>query len=80
MNRIRMPATSAGALAFKQCEECDVRLIRVTGHTQYVFNSEHLELREFRKAFSRINDRAKRTIIVLHHLESDTVVKVTVNL
>ena len=80
MNRFRMPGTTVGALAFKQCEECDIRVLRVTARTQYVFNSESLELPDFRKAFSRINDRAGRTMIVLHHLESDTVSKVTVTL
>ena len=79
LNRFRMAGTTVGALAFKQCEECDIRVIRVTGNTEYVFRNERMTLPEFRKALVGVNDRSKKWIIVLHHLESDTVSRVTLN-
>lgn len=79
LNSFRMPGTTAGALAIKTCDECDIQTIRVTGQTQYVFRNEHLTLAEFRKALGGVNQRDKKWIIVLHHLESDTVSRVTLN-
>ena len=76
----RAPATSAGSLAFKQCDHCDLRVIRVTAGTRYVFNKEQLELAEFRQALAGLSDRSHKFVIVLHHLESDTVTSVTLNL
>lgn len=80
LQNFRMAGTSVGALAFKRCDDCDRQVIRVTPGTRYVFNREQVEFAEFRKALTRVNDRASRTIIVLHHLESDTVSAVTLNL
>ena len=79
LNLYRMPATVAGSLAFKECEQCDLRVIRVTEATRYVFNKEPMELADFRKELARINDRSREFVIVLHHLKSDTVTSVTVN-
>ena len=79
LNRFRMAGTSAGALAFKQCEDCDIRILRVTGSTEYVFQNERMELVEFRKALIRVNRRANKWVIILHHLESDVVTRVTLN-
>lgn len=80
MQNFRMAGTSVGALAFKLCDECDQQVIRVTNRTSYVLNRKPVEFAEFRKALNRVNDRGSRTIIVLHHLESDTVSRVTLNL
>ena len=76
----RAPATSQGSLAFKQCDSCDLQVIRVNGATNYVFNRKPVELAEFRKALSGVNNRSSRFVIILHHLESDTVKSVTLNL
>jgi len=37
-------------------------------------------LKAFRKAVFQIRDRAAETIIVLHHLESDTIVSISVTI
>ena len=79
LSSFRMPGTTAGALAFKACAECEMQTIRVTGETQYVFRNEHMTLPEFRKALGGVNQRSTKWVIVLHHLESDTVSRVTLN-
>lgn len=79
LNLYRAPATEAGSLAFKECDHCDLRVLRVNNGTRYIWNNESLELADFRKALARVNDRSNVFIIVLHHLESDTVTSVTLN-
>jgi len=79
LNRFRMAGTSVGALAIKSCDDCDIRVIRVTPSTEYVFRKERMTLPEFRKALVGVNRRSAKWVIVLHHLESDTVSRVTLN-
>lgn len=80
LNLYRSPATSAGSVTFRECANCDLQTVRVTGQTRYVFNNESLDLSEFRRALAGLSDRANKYIIVLHHLESDTTTSVTLNL
>lgn len=80
LSMYRAPATSAGSLAFKQCDSCDLQVLRVSGKTRYVLNNEALKLSEFRKALSGVRDRSHKFVIILHHLESDTVSSVSLNL
>jgi hypothetical protein len=80
LNEFRVPATANSALSFKQCASCDIETIRVTNRTQYIVNNKHLELLEFKKAISRVRDRENKGIVVKHHLESDTIVAVSISL
>ena len=76
----QMAATQNGALSFKECSTCEIQTIRVTNKTEYIINDEQIEQAEFRKAISSVRDRAKETIGVEHHLESDTVLSVYISL
>jgi hypothetical protein len=80
LDEFRVPATANSALSFKQCSSCDVETIRVTNRTQYIVNAERIELLEFKKAISRVRNREDKGIIVKHHLESDTIVSVSISL
>lgn len=80
LNLYRAPATSAGSVAFRQCSNCDQQTVRVTANTQYVFNGEHLDLPDFRRALAGLRDRSNKYVIVLHHLENDTTTSITLNL
>ena len=80
LSMYRMPATTAGSVAFKTCDHCDTQNVRVGANTRYVLNNESISLADFRKALARVNDRRHVFIIVLHHLESDTITSVTANL
>ena len=78
LSDFRVPATPSSGVQFKECAECDAQIIRVTPHTQYRINGKSVELKEFRKSVFQIRDRATTMVIVLHHLESDTVEAVSV--
>jgi hypothetical protein len=73
----RAPTGVNSGLAFKGCAECDTISVRVTPETRYQVNGKALPLDEFRQAAARINNREAVMIIVLHHLESDTIVSVS---
>ena len=78
LSDFRVPATPSSGVQFKECAECEYTIIRVTPHTRYRVNQHTVELKEFRKSVFQIRDRANTMVIVLHHLESDTVEAVTV--
>lgn len=80
LSDFRVPATPSSGVIFKVCEDCDYKTIRVTTKTRYRVNSRAVTLKEFRKSVFQVRDRASKMIIVLHHLESDTVESVSVNL
>lgn len=80
LSDFRAPSTLNGSVTFKECAVCDPLSVRVTPKTQYVINDETVSLKEFRKSIFRIRNRADETIIVLHHLETNTVVSVSVTL
>jgi hypothetical protein len=80
LSEFRVPATANSALSFKQCSSCETETVRVSNRTRYIVNNEHIELLEFKKVISRVRDRENKGIIVKHHLESDTIVAVSISL
>lgn len=80
LDEFRAPATANGSVSFKACSNCQMQLVRVTENTRYTINDEAVRLDDFRKAISHTRDRASKTVIVMHHLESDTVVLINVSL
>ena len=80
LNDFRAPATENGGIAFKPCSSCERRLVRVTAGTRYAVNGRTVRLEDFRKAVNQAHDRDEKTVIVLHHLESDTIESLDVSL
>ena len=78
LSGFRVPATPSSGIIFKECEECDFVTVRVTPNTQYIVNGRSLPLKDFRKAVFQVTHRDTTPVTVLHHLESDTIVSVTV--
>lgn len=75
---LRLPRYEGGTLTFKQCADCEAQTVRVTHGTRFVINGHSVKLKEFRKSLSQVSNRADESVIVLHHLESDTVTSVSV--
>ena len=73
LSDFRAPATENGGIAFKECPDCDRRIVRVTAGTRYAINGSKVRLKDFRKAIVQADDRAEKTVTVLHHLESNTI-------
>lgn len=80
LSDFRVPATPSSGVIFKECADCEAKTVRVTPKTRYEVNGRPVTLKEFRKSVFQIRNRADETIIVLHHLETDTVVSVSVAL
>ena len=80
LSDFRPPATSNGGAAFKECQECERRLVRVTNATRYSVNGKTVRLDQFRTAVATATNRDETLVIVLHHLESDTLTSIDVSL
>lgn len=80
LSDFRVPATPSSAVIFKECSDCESRSVRVTPATRYELNGQTVELKDFRAGIFQVRDRTSVFLTVLHHLESDVVVSVSVNL
>lgn len=67
-------------VTFKACGTCDAQSVRVTPKTSYVINQHTTGFKDFVKALAAARDRERKTVIVMHHLESDTVSSLSINL
>lgn len=74
------PATENGGATFSKCNTCQRQTVRVSGGTRYVVNGSDVRLEDFRKALSQVRSRDDVTLTVVHHLESDTITKISVSL
>ena len=80
LSNFRVPVTVNSSVAFRTCDECELQSSRVNADTQYIINRHAVPLKEFRKAIFNVQDRASTLVIVLQHLESNTVVSVSVTI
>ena len=74
------PVTQNGGVTFKECADCEQIRTRVTPATHYAINNKTVRLEDFRKAVSQVRDRDDHLVIVLHHLESDTIKSLNVSI
>jgi hypothetical protein len=80
LSNFTIPATPSSSVILSQCDDCERIAIRVTPETVYTVNEAAVTLNQFRKIVFEIRDRERETMVVLHHLESDTVRSVSVTL
>ena len=78
LSDVQVPATPSSGIVFKQCAECDPQMVRVTPNTQYKINGQNFTLKEFRKRVFNIRDRSSTFVSVVHHVEADVVLAVSV--
>lgn len=74
------PASPNGMAGFRSCADCKRMNVRVTPETRYVLNRRDVTLRQFRDALAAVTDRDAPTVVVLHHLESDVVLRISTDL
>lgn len=70
------PATPNGGLTLRRCGDCTPQTIRVTETTLYSFDGQQMILDRFRDALAAA-PRNHVMLAVMHHLESDTVLRVS---
>jgi len=80
IENFRAPITRHGVAAFKTCDSCDQLSVRATADTRYVVNGKSVTLRKFRDALVLAGGNINAPVIVLHHLESDTLVSISVKI
>ena len=80
MSDFRAPGTVGGTAAFKTCESCDSRAVRVSADARFIVNGKTVRFEEFRKAVAAAGNNDDAMVVVLHHLESDTIVSISVSL
>jgi hypothetical protein len=78
MDQFTAPTTANSGLAFKECEDCEILRTRVTAATSYMVNGKQLRLDDFRLAVSQLRGSEQASVTVLRHLESNTVVSISV--
>ena len=76
---VQVPATPSSGIVFRKCAECDMEVLRVTPNTQYLINGKNYTLKEFRERVFNIRDRAGTYVGVMHNLETDVVLSVSVS-
>jgi hypothetical protein len=80
LSLLRVPASTSGSVMFSQCAECASFRVPVTGNTEFVVNGKAVLLKDFRKSLFKVRDRESQTIIVRHHLQSNTITAIKVTL
>ncbi|MDX2410619.1 MAG: hypothetical protein QNK34_01565 [Woeseiaceae bacterium] len=80
IGNFRAPVSQNGVAVFKECDDCESRLVRVTPATRYSINGKSVQFDDFRKTVGPAGSRRRGDVIVLHHLESDTIESITVSL
>ena len=80
LNLFQVPVTSNGVIQVKQCADCEVHSGRLTSSTIFRINGQVVELTEFRRQAFSVRDREAETVIVLHHLETDTIKSISLTL
>ncbi len=74
------PVTTNGGVSFKECAECEQIRSRVTPNTRYAINDKTVRLEDFRKAVGQVRNPEEKLVIVMHHLESDTIKSLNVSI
>ena len=80
LSDLRLPRAHRGTIAFKECDRCDYRRMRVSADTQYKINGQAMPLKKFRAAMAAVEDRENEAVTVLHHLKRNQVTAVSVSL
>jgi hypothetical protein len=80
LSNLRVPVTSTGSLIFKQCDDCENIVALMTNRTQFIVNGKTVNIRDFRKNVFQVRDRRHEPVIIKHHLETDTITSIRVDL
>jgi len=80
LSDLRLPRNDGGTIAFKECKTCEYKRIRVGADMAYRLNGKNVSLKKFREAMATVENREDKPATVLHHLERNQVIAVSVNL
>jgi len=80
LSDLRLPRANGGTIAFKECDKCEYKRIRVGSDMRYRLNGKDVTLKKFREAMATVENREDEAVTVLHHLERNQVTAVSVYL
>jgi len=80
LSNLRMPVSVNAGVAFRPCDDCELTTIRSTPTTLFIVNGRPVPLKEFREMVFQVRDRANNIVTVLEHLETNTLVSVSVTI
>ena len=80
LGNMRMPTSTYSSVSFRECDECETHTVRLTGNTRFVVNGRTVSFEKFRAVTAAAADADAVPVIVLRHLESDTITRITVPL
>ncbi|MDJ0793919.1 MAG: hypothetical protein QNI98_06685 [Woeseiaceae bacterium] len=80
LGKMRIPTSIYSSVGFRECDECEMHTVRLTGNTRFVVNGRTVSFEKFREMAAAVNDADAVPVIVLRHLESDTITRISVSL
>ena len=79
-SELRLPRAAGGTLALRECDSCEYRVLRVAPTASFLVNGRAVQLDKFRALLSQLEDADSKAVMVLHHVERDQVIRVSVTL
>ena len=80
LNEFRLPASANGIASFKACGTCSMQTVNVDAETRYLLNNKPVSLAEMRRSLALVTNRDDKTVIVMHHLDSDLITQISIKL
>ena len=80
LSEVRLPRNANGTIAFKECEDCEYKTMRVSADIRYLVDGRSVTLKQFRELTEHVADSDNAAVTILHHLEDNRVTKVSVYL
>lgn len=77
LSNLTVPTSTNSRILFKECDECNTETARLTPNTDFVVNGRSVRFEKFRSIANEINEADSVPVTVLHHLESGTVVRLS---
>jgi hypothetical protein len=79
LSDLRLPQSEGGTVAYKTCDACAYESKLVSDDMQWILDGRSLPFEDFRRGVATVSDRENTPVMVLHHLESDRVTRVSVH-
>ena len=80
LSEFSLPASVNGIASFKPCGACDMKTVSVNADTRYRLNDQTVSLSEMRRSLATVSNRDRKTVIVMHHLESNLITQISIKL
>ena len=80
LKNLTVPTSLNDRILFKECDECETMAVRLTPDTSFVVNGRNVRFDKFRTIANQANSADLIPVTVLHHLESGTVVRLSLTL